>query len=377
MSRPGRAARRFFAQLDGALIASALALAVIGAVMVYSATRSWVVGDPGYYLRRQAINLLAGLIGLVAAVAVDYRRLLRASGVLYGLGAALLVAVLVAGRRVAGTQGWLPLGPFAVQPSELAKVALVLVLAEYLGQRKPPESWRDLVVPIGLTAGMAGLVLAQPDLGTAVVFGVILLGMLYAAQTPARYLGWMAGAAVLAATAAVLVTYLGWFEVLKPHQIQRLTVFVDPGAYRQGAGWNVSQSVIAIGSGKLFGRGLFSGPQTQLAFVPARHTDFIFSVIGEELGFFGAAAVLGLFFVLIRRGLAIAAQARDRGGALLAAGVVVMVGFHVVFNVGMTLGMVPVMGIPLPLLSYGGSHGLATLTALGMVAGVGARRVPW
>ncbi|HEY8498270.1 MAG TPA: rod shape-determining protein RodA [Limnochordales bacterium] len=370
-------ARRLISGTDWTLVGVAAGLGLVGLVMVYSATRSWVVGDPTYYLRRQALNLAVGLGGLAAAWLYDYRRLLRLGYGLYGLTVLLLVAVLAAGRRVAGTQGWLVLGPFSLQPAELAKVSLVVALARYLGDRRPPEQWPQLAVPLALTAGVAGLVLLQPDLGTAVVFGVILLGMLYVAQVPARILAWMVGIGAAGVALAVLASWYGWVEVLKPHQIQRLAVFLDPEAHRQGAGWNVTQSLIAIGSGRLFGQGLFRGPQTQLAFVPARHTDFIFATLGEELGFFGAAAVLAAYGVLLRRCVAVASTARDRGGALLAAGVAVMLGFHVVVNIGMTLGLAPVMGIPLPLLSYGGSHLLAALSAVGLVAGVGARRLGW
>lgn len=374
--RPGQGPdRRLIAGIDWVLVGLGVALSLLGLVMVYSATRSWVVGDPTFYLRRQALSLAVGLAGMTAGLLYDYRRLLQISRFIYALALALLVAVLVVGRRVAGTQGWLPLGPFSLQPAELAKLMLVVALARHLGERRPPERWQDLVGPLVMTALPAGLVLMQPDLGTALVFGGILLGMLYVAQAPSRYLAWMTGLALAGAGVAVAASWLGWVEVLKPHQLQRLAVFIDPEANRKGAGWNVTQSIIAIGSGRLFGQGLFRGPQTQLAFVPARHTDFIFSAVGEELGFFGAAGVLAAYAVLLQRCLTIAQTARDRGGALLATGVAVTLGFHVAVNIGMTLGLAPVMGIPLPLLSYGGSSLLATLTGLGMVAGVGARRL--
>lgn len=371
---PQEPVRRLLAGTDWVLVAMALGLSLLGLVMVYSATRSWVVGDPAYYLRRQAFNLLAALAGMALGFFYDHRRLLQFSRLVYALGILLLVAVLAAGRRVAGTQGWLDLGPVAVQPAELAKLVLVVALARELGERRI-ERWQDLVVPVGMAVLPATLVLLQPDLGTAVVFGVILLGMLYAAQAPARYLAWMTGAALAGAAGAVAVSWLGWAPILQPHQLQRLAVFFGRGASPQGAGWNVAQSIIAIGSGRLFGQGLFRGPQTQLAFVPARHTDFIFSAVGEELGFFGAAGAVAAYATLLWRCLAVATLPGDRGGALLATGVAVTLGFHVAINIGMTLGLAPVMGIPLPLLSYGGSSLLATLTGLGMVAGVGARRL--
>ncbi|HEY8424809.1 MAG TPA: rod shape-determining protein RodA [Limnochordales bacterium] len=369
--------RRLVASGDWLLAGLAVALSLLGLVIVYSATRSWVVGDPAYYVRRQAVSLAIGLVGLMGGILYGYRQVLRMAYGLYGLSVLLLVAVLLVGRRVAGTQGWLVFGPLSLQPAELAKVTLIVALARYLGDRRPPESWRDLLGPLAMTAGVAGLVLLQPDLGTAVVFGIILLGMLYVAQVPSRMLATMTGLAVAAVALAVMASWYGWVAVLKPHQIQRLAVFLDLEGNRQGAGWNVTQSLIAIGSGRLFGQGLFQGPQTQLAFVPARHTDFIFATLGEELGFFGAAATLAAYGLLLRRCMAVAGGARDRAGALLASGVAVTIGFHVVFNIGMTLGLAPVMGIPLSLLSYGGSHLIAMLTAVGLAAGVGARRLGW
>lgn len=341
--------------------------------MVYSATRAWAP-DPGYYLRRQLINLLVALPAMGAALAVDYRRIVRQGPLIYGAGLALLVLVRLVGRRVAGTQGWITVGAFSLQPAELAKVALIIALAGYLGESRPVRRPADLLLPVGLGLLYMLLVLLQPDLGTAVVFGVILMGMLFVAQVPLRYLAWMGAAAVAATLAAVLVTWMGWAEVIKPHQFQRIAVFVQPEAYGRGAGWNVVQSVIAVGSGRLFGRGLFSGPQTQLAFLPARHTDFIFSAVAEELGFLGAGAVLAAFYLLFQRALMAARLARDRAGGLLVAGIVVHLGFHVVVNVGMTVGLLPVMGIPLPFLSYGGTSLVASLAGIGLVLNVAARR---
>ena len=365
--------RRVLSGLDGTLLLSTLLLAGLGVVMVYSTTRAWAP-DPGFYLRRHLLNLFVGVAALAAAVAVDYRRLLRLGLVLYAASLLLLVAVLAVGRRVAGTQGWFSFGAFSLQPSELAKVALIVTLAGYLAEARPVRRPVDLTVPVLLAGIYIFLVLLQPDLGTSAVFGAILLGMLFVAQVPGRYLAWMAAAGAAAVLMGAAVTWLGWAQVFKPHQLQRLLVLVDPHAYSRGAGWNVVQSVIAVGSGQLFGRGLFAGPQTQLAFVPARHTDFIFSAVAEELGFLGAGAALAAFYVVIRRGLQVAQLARDRSGSLLAAGVVVWLAFHVVINVGMTLGLLPVMGIPLPLVSYGGTSLVATLAGVGLLLNVAMRR---
>lgn len=373
MPAPPSGARPWYRATDWVLVGSVAALAGLGLVMVYSATRSWAP-DPIFYLRRQAINLGVGALALVVAAAVDYRRLLRYGPWVYLGGLLLLAAVLVAGRRVAGTQGWLALGRWSLQPAELAKVALAVALAGYLAEHRPPRRWPDLVAPTGLALVYTALVLLQPDLGTAVVFVVILMGMLFAAQTPAKFLAWMTLAGLAAVGLAVAATWAGWWPLLKPHQLQRLAVLVQPGLVDKGAGWNVLQSVIAVGSGRLFGRGLFAGPQTQLAFLPSRHTDFIFSAVGEELGFLGAGAVLAAYYLVCRRILRVAQLARDRAGSLLAVGVLIPLSFHVVVNIGMTLALVPVMGIPLPFLSYGGSNLVASLTGVGLVLSVARRR---
>lgn len=375
MPPPGAGARPWYRATDWVLVGCVMALSVLGLVMVYSATRSWAP-DPTFYFRRQAVHLGVGAVALAAAAAVDYRKLLRYGPWVYLVGLALLVAVLLAGRRVSGTQGWLSVGGLTLQPAELAKMTLVVALAGYLADHRPPRSWRDVAVPLGLGLAYAALVLAQPDLGTAVVFGVIVMGMLFAAQTPGRFLAWITGAGLAAVAVAVVATWVGWWEVLKPYQVQRLAVLVQPGLMGKGSGWNVLQSVIAVGSGRLFGRGLFGGPQTQLAFLPSRHTDFIFSAVGEELGFLGAGAVLGAYYLICRRILRAAQLARDRAGCLLAVGVLLPLAFHMMVNIGMTLGLVPVMGIPLPFLSYGGSNLLASLAGVGMVLSVAARRRP-
>ena len=365
--------RYIVTHLDGPLVGACLLLAGVGAVMVYSTTRAWAP-DPTYYLRRHLLNLAVGMAGLGLAVVVDYRRWLRASPLLYGGGLALLVAVLAVGRRVAGTQAWIAVGQWSLQPSELAKVALVVALAAYLSEGRSVRRPTDLAWPLGLGGLYVLLVLLQPDLGTSVVFGAIVVGMLFVAQVPGRYLGWLVAAGLGGVLVAAAATWLGWAQIFKPHQLQRLLVFLDPETYQRGAGWNVVQSVIAVGSGQLFGRGLFAGPQTQLAFLPARHTDFIFSAVAEELGFLGAGAVLAAYYVLIRRGLWVAQRARERAGSLLTAGVVVWLAFHVVVNVGMTLGLLPVMGIPLPLVSYGGTSLVASLAGVGLVLNVALRR---
>ncbi|HEY8485784.1 MAG TPA: FtsW/RodA/SpoVE family cell cycle protein, partial [Limnochordales bacterium] len=233
-----RLARRWLAGLDGAILASTGLLVAVGVAMVYSTTRSWAP-YPTLYLGRHLLNLAVALPVFVAAVAVDYRRILRAAPLLYAAGLASLAGVLAVGRRVAGTQGWFAVGSFSLQPSELAKVLLIITLAAYLAEARPLRRPRDLVAPVALAGAYTALVLLQPDLGTSAVFGAILLGMLFVAQAPGRYLAWMVGLAGAAVAAGVLSTWAGWLRIFKPHQLLRLMVFVDPKAHGLGAGWNV------------------------------------------------------------------------------------------------------------------------------------------
>jgi rod shape determining protein RodA len=279
----------------------------------------------------------------------------------------LLGAVLVVGRTSLGAQRWISLGPLGqFQPSEIAKLVIVITLAKHLTDRPGPyQSVWDLVPFLGHVAVPMLLIFKQPDLGTALVYGAIFIGMLYASGARRRDL------ATLGAGAVILIPILWRF--LKEYQRRRLLAFVHPSLDPLGSGYGIIQSKIAVGSGLEWGKGLFAGTQGVLRFVPEHHTDFIFSVIGEELGFVGAMVLLGLFLVWVYRGLRIAAVARDRFGALAAVGIVSMVSFHVFVNIGMTVGIMPITGIPLPFISYGGSALMTMVWATALLVNIGVR----
>ncbi|BAS28612.1 rod shape-determining protein RodA [Limnochorda pilosa] len=367
--------RRFLKYTDWPLLLVAALLSCLGLVAVYSATRN-LPGGPGpyYYVTRQALWLGVGLVVLVAAALWDYRVVVAWGPALLAGSVLLLMAVLLVGPVIAGARRWLVLGPINVQPSELAKVASIAALAWLLSRREEWNGFLPLAAPLALMGIPVLLVLLEPDLGTSLAFIGILFVMLYGAGVPAWRLGVLAGLGVAAVLGAAVVSRLGWVEILKDYQIQRLVVFLDPAAHRYGAGWNVIQSMIAIGSGQFFGKGLLGGSQTQLAFLPSRHTDFVFSVVGEEWGFLGASLVLFLYFVLLWRILIIADQAKDREGRLLALGAFGLIFFHTTVNVGMAVGLLPVTGLPLPFVSSGGSNVVTSFGALGLALNVALRR---
>lgn len=367
--------RRFLRYADWPLLLVALALSILGLVVVYSATRN-LPGTPGpyYYVVRQALWLLVGLAVLVVTALWDYRVIVTWAPAFMGFSLLLLLAVLLLGPTISGARRWLVFGPVSLQPSELAKITTIVALVWLLERRDDWDSFRALLLPMGLTAVPVLLVLLEPDLGTSLSFAAIFFVMVFGAGVSAWRLALLAGAGLLAVVGAVVVSRLGWVEILKDYQIERLVVFLNPTAERYGAGWNVIQSMIAIGSGQFFGKGLLAGSQTQLAFLPARHTDFVFSVVGEEMGFLGASLVLFLYFVLIWRILVIADQAKDREGRLLALGAFALILFHTAVNAGMAVGLLPVTGLPLPFVSAGGSNVVTSFGALGLALNVSLRR---
>ncbi|MFO7311196.1 MAG: rod shape-determining protein RodA [Bacillota bacterium] len=368
--------RRWLRNLDFVLLSAVVLLLLFGLLVVYSATRGLAEtrGDPFYYVKRQSMAALLGFAAMAAVLTFDYRHLAKLSRLFYVGSLALLGAVLVVGRAGGGAERWLSLGPLNLQPSEVAKISLILVLAWALSERDHVQGWRGIFVALAWLAPMWALILLQPDLGTAMTMAGMTLGILFFAGAPVKHLALLTTAGLGAAVGAVVGSIQGWLPILKPYQVNRLIVFFDPYRYRHDEGWNVIQSMIAIGSGSLFGKGLFGGSQTQLNFLPARHTDFIFSVIGEEFGFVGGVFVLFLFGVIFWRGGRILLQAKDSMGSLIVAGVLSMVFCHVLINIGMTLGLMPVTGLPLPLISYGGTSVLTTLTSIGLVLNVGLRR---
>jgi len=357
--------RRVLRDVDGVLLGTTILLIAVGLVVLASATAS--LGGPAEYVRTRLFHLTLAAVAMVAVLAVDYRRWAGGGRVFYLANLALLGLVLVVGVTRLGATRWIPLGPFGgFQPSELAKIALILTLARHLADRPPPASV-PAFVPYLAHAGLPILlIVAQPDLGTAMVMGAILLGMLFVAGARLGAMASLGGLALMG------MPFL--WSVLHDYQRQRLLVFLDPGVDPLGAGYALAQAKIAVGSGQLWGKGLFAGTQNLLRFIPEQHTDFIFTVIGEELGFIGASAVLVLFLIWIWRALRISAAASDRLGRLIAGGIAAMVVFHVFVNVGMTVGLMPITGIPLPFLSYGGSSLLAMSLATGLLLNVGMRR---
>ncbi len=362
--------RHLVARVDVALMGTATLLALTGVVVIYSATRDKLAIqglNPHYYLERQALFVVLGMGVMVALSLIDYRRLEHLSTVVY-LGIVLaLVGVLAIGTSSNGSTRWFSLGFIQVQPSEFATLALILVAATYTARRPEGIDFRDMVRLLLLAALPILLVIKQPDLGTGIVLTVILFVLLAAAGLPGRYLVLLVIAGVLGVIGALK------FGLLHQYQLDRLISFIHPNHSNAALVYNVTQAKNAIGSGGLFGTGLFHGAQTNLAYVPSQQTDFIFSAIGEQLGFVGAGAILVLFGFLAWRMLRTAQLTREPFGRMLAAGCFTLVVFSVFENVGMNIGLMPVAGIPLPFFSYGGSAALTFFAAVGVVAGINGR----
>ncbi len=360
-------------RMDWVLLLGVGALCALGAVLVWSATRTYNLEqhlDPQAYLKKNLLNVAIGLgLGTVAAL-IDYRTVRAYAPVVYVASILGLLAVLSPlGSTINGAHSWIVLGGgFEVQPSEFAKVALVVGMAMLLGEKRDGEHAVPRPVDIELALALAGvpmlLVLLQPDLGTVMVLAFVVLGVLSISGVPAR---WICGLLLAGVLGAVLVVSL---HLLKSYQIERFTAFTKPNSNARGYGYNTTQARIAIGSGGVFGKGLFQGPQTNGHFVPEQQTDFVFTVAGEELGLVGAGAIIVLTGVVLWRGLRIAARADDAFGSLLATGVVCWFAFQAFENIGMTIGIMPVTGLPLPFVSYGGSSMFANLIAIGLLENV-------
>jgi len=362
-------------RLDWVLALAVAGLVAMGALLVWSATRQRML-DAGLpdtaFLQRHLINAAIGLALASVAALIDYRTLRAYAPVVYVAACLGLVAVLTPlGRTINGAHSWIVLGGgFQVQPSELAKVALVVGLAMLLAERRDMEAGPrggDVVLVLLVAAVPMALVMLQPDLGTVLVLVFIVLGVLAIGGAPARWVGGLVIAGVVVCAGAV---QLG---VLDDYQVDRFAAFANPELDPRGVGYNTNQARIAIGSGGLTGKGLFQGTQTAGRFIPEQQTDFVFTVAGEELGLLGASLLLALLGVVLWRGLRIASLASDAFGRLLAAGVVCWFAFQSFVNVGMTLGIMPVTGLPLPFVSYGGSAMFANLLAVGLLQNVHLR----
>jgi rod shape determining protein RodA len=360
--------------LDPVLVLAALALTGIGMVAIYSAKLEALTtqGLPtSLYLSRQAIALVIGIVAMGAASFVDYRHLRSYAAVGY-LGALFLLVLVITplGTEINGSQRWLLIGGFQLQPSEIAKIAVLIALAALLHEQKGEPGLATVGVALALTIVPVGMVFIQPDLGTSIVFMWLCAVLFLVGGVRARYL------IGLLVCAVGTIAYALSSDLIAEYQLQRLTAFLDAGdpSLAQGPVFQTRQSVIAIGSGQFGGKGLFEGTQTSLSYVPENHTDFVFTVIGEEFGFVGAVIVLALFLVLIWRGLRIAVIAKDLFGTLLAAGVVAMLALQVFVNVGMTVGIMPVTGLPLPFVSYGGTSLIVWFAIVGLLLNVHMRR---
>jgi rod shape determining protein RodA len=354
--------------VDWVLVGAALGVAAIGVVMVYSATRG-TDGEPTtFFLQRQAMFVGIGAVIMAAVAAFDYRHLKDWAVPLGGIALLLLFGVMTPlGSESNGAQAWYQLAGFQLQPSEFAKLALIVCLAAYLSFDRSELDARRLGVALGMAAVPMVLIMLQPDLGTVLVFGAIAVGMVLVAGARPRH---FAVLLLLAIMGTVVILNSG---LLASYQTDRLTAFVD-AADSTGIAYNQDQAQAAVGAGGLTGQGLFQGTQTGLDFVPEQHTDFIFTVVGEELGFVGSVGLLVLMGLVIWRVWRTAQTARDDFGTLVCAGVMAMLMFQVFQNVGMALGIMPVTGIPLPLTSYGGSSIITVFVGLGLVLSVHLRR---
>lgn len=354
--------------LDISLIVLVLATSAFGAVLVYSTTRHG--SEPTSFVTRQSIFIAVGVVAMIATAAVDYRKLRDWSRFIYPAILLMLGLVLVPGIGSVhkSIRAWYDVGPIQIQPAEIAKVGLIVVLASFLGNLGGEVRLRHLVVTLVLAGLPMGLILLQPDLGTALVFVVIVVGMLVVAGLPLRHL---VGLVLLG---AVTIGGILSSDALDEYQRDRLTAFVSPDSASAKAVYNTRQAQNAIASGGLTGKGLFQGPQTTGRFVPEQQTDFIFTVPGEELGFVGSTALLALLGAILWRIWRAAQLAADETGRLMCVGVLCMFAFHIFENVGMNLGIMPVTGIPLPFVSYGGSSIITTFVATGLVLNVHMRR---
>ncbi len=360
--------RRLLFNIDWALLGAALLLLGIGVATISSATLTFTGRAAGLEVK-QLYAIALGMVLLLICVSLDYRRLADRAPFLYLVTLGVLTYVLFFGPKIAGTRRWF-VGPggFQIQPSEFAKLVAALLVAKLFAESKKESlGLSDILGPGAAIGLLVVLIAAEPDLGTAFTLVPLFLVVAFLAGLRLRAIG-----AVF--LAGLVVASLGWMFALKDYQKQRITSFMDPQADPKGAGYQKIQSEIAVGSGGLVGKGYKQGSQAQLGYLPARHTDFIFSVLAEENGFVGVLVVLGLYLFVLWRALETAQMARDRVGAFLAAGVAAILAFQVVYNVAMVAGLVPVKGLPLPLMSYGGSSVLSSLLAIGLILNVRMRR---
>ena len=366
--------RRPIRHLDPVLLVTTLLLAAAGLFLVYSATHQSLSAldlDPAQFVKKQFTAFVLGFVLLILVAAFDYRFYKVYAGFMYGAVVVALVIVRFTplGSNPSGAQRWFTFGGFQLTPSEFAKIALILMIAAVLSELRTAEPMLVDVLRVTMIAIVPmGLVFIQPDIGTTIVLVAILVGTLVVAGTRPRHL------AVLAVTACVLLFGAFQLNVIKGYQLDRLVAFLDSGSDTQGANYNRNQAEIAIGAGGLLGQGYLHGKLTNLDFVPEQHTDFIFTALGEEFGFVGAAFMLALFAILMWRAIRIAYLSKDGFGTYVASGIAAMFAIQMFVNVGMVIGIMPITGIPLPFVSYGGSSMLANFIAVGLLLNIHMRR---
>ncbi len=360
--------RRMLLNIDWVLVLLVLMIGAWGLTTVYSATHGRLETHLDDLYLKQLYWFCGGLLFMILTMLVDYQTLSKVAYPLLALGILLLLAVWGFGRVVSGARRWIFLGPLSFQPSEAVKLFLILSFARYFTVSRPEGSYRlrDLVLPVAMVIVPFVLIVRQPDLGTALVLLLVGITLVFASGFPLKILLTLAGMGLAAMPVA--------WTFLKDYQKVRLITLLNPDFDPLGAGYHSWQSKIAIGSGGFWGKGLFAGTQSGLNFLPEKHTDFIFAVLSEEWGFLGSAGLVVLYLGLILRGISIAYSSKDRLGCLTATGLVSMLGLYIILNIGMTIGITPVVGIPLPLFSYGGSSTLAALVAVGLLLNIRMRR---
>jgi rod shape determining protein RodA len=374
---PYRRARNtsIFAGFDPILTGAVGALLVIGTLLVYAATRDWYSTnglDPQYYLKRHVINIVIGIALAWGTTIIDYRLLRAYTPFIWIAGVFGLIFVLIpgVGSEVNGAKAWIPLpAGFQIQPAEIAKISIIIGISMLLSERthdSDEPSTNDILKALAVAALPILLILKQPDMGTVFIISASVVTILAVSGAPTR---WVVGLILLALIGGFVATKAG---IISDYQVKRLQSFVDPNADSQGAGYQLRQARITVGSGGLIGTGLFNGPQTNGRFVPEQQTDFIFTVAGEELGFIGSGVIILLLLTILMRAFGIARRSTDPYGTLVCTGVIAWFAFQIFENIGMTLGLMPMTGVPLPFLSYGGSSMFANLIGFGLLQNVHA-----
>lgn len=359
--------RRIFQNFDWTLLVLVLSICAIGILNIYSAGYATSEKQFPFYLK-QIQWIALGLIIMMVIFFIDYRLIIKGAYVIYGISVVLLALVYIYGYTMHGSQRWLAFGGFIFQPSELMKLTIIIALARYFDDHKSNEPYKlkELFVPFLIVIAPFLLILKQPDLGTALIIMIIFASIIFFVGV-----NWKSFLIVLAG--GLILIPIGWL-FLKDYQKDRLITFFNPENDPLGAGYHIIQSMIAVGSGGFFGKGFLNGSQTQLKFLPEQQTDFVFSVFAEEWGFIGGMVLIIMFISLILWGLKIALHARDLLGTIIAFGITTLISWEVIINIGMVLGILPVVGIPLPFLSYGGSAMVSLMTAMGLLMNINVRK---